>query len=481
MKGCTPYKLWVTSLPCVALFLLLCVASSTQARSHGNESDLYNPEQIHISYGEGSSMIITWSTFRPDLDSLVVYTDGMVNKTAKGRAKRFVNPDLYFHTQYIHVVIVTGLKPGAKYVYRCGSPDGWSKLLSFRAKPSGEDWSPSLLVFGDMGAENAQSLKRMIAETQKGMYDAVLHIGDFAYDMRLNHGEVGDQFMRNIQPIAAHIPYMTCPGNHENYANFSNYRNRFHMPGDINTDNMFYSFNLGPAHIISISTEFYFYVQYGLMQIERQYRWLEQDLRVATEPGNRAKRPWIIVMGHRPMYCTNSDKDDCTYHESIIRRGIPLIHTYGLESLLYKYGVDLELWAHEHSYERLLPIYDYQILNTSAENPYDRPEAPVHITTGSAGCKEKHDPFTPNATAWSAFRSTDYGYSRIRIYNNTHLYMEQVSDDQSGKVIDNMWLIKDRHGPYRRIKEPRPMSKEEKEWEKEISRKSLFQWYMDKK
>ena len=31
----------------------------------------------------------------------------------------------------------------------------------------------------------------------------------------------------------------------------------------------------------------------------------------ATKPENRAKRPWIITMGHRPMYCTNSDDDSC--------------------------------------------------------------------------------------------------------------------------------------------------------------------------
>lgn len=34
-----------------------------------------------------------------------------------------------------------------------------------------------------MGNENAQSLARLQEDTQRGMYDAILHIGDFAYDM----------------------------------------------------------------------------------------------------------------------------------------------------------------------------------------------------------------------------------------------------------------------------------------------------------
>ena len=38
----------------------------------------------------------------------------------------------------------------------------------------------------------------------------------------------------------------------------------------------------------------------------------------ASKPENRAKRPWIITMGHRPMYCSNTDNDDCTKDESIV-------------------------------------------------------------------------------------------------------------------------------------------------------------------
>lgn len=34
-----------------------------------------------------------------------------------------------------------------------------------------------------MGNENAQSLVRLQEETQNAKYDAILHVGDFAYDM----------------------------------------------------------------------------------------------------------------------------------------------------------------------------------------------------------------------------------------------------------------------------------------------------------
>lgn len=49
---------------------------------------------------------------------------------------------------------------------------------------------------------------------------------------------------------------------------------------------------------------------------------------------------------------------------------------------------------------------------------------------GLQGCQENHDKFITNFAAWSAFHSDDYGYTRMTIHNTTHLYMEQVSDDQ---------------------------------------------------
>lgn len=68
-------------------------------------------------------------------------------------------------------------------VYHCGSDFGWSSLFWFKTPPDNEIWQPNFAIYGDMGNENAQSLARLQEETQRGLYDAVLHVGDFAYDM----------------------------------------------------------------------------------------------------------------------------------------------------------------------------------------------------------------------------------------------------------------------------------------------------------
>ncbi|XP_013772762.1 acid phosphatase type 7-like [Limulus polyphemus] len=407
------------------------------------------PEQIHISYGaDPTQMIVTWVTMNPTNTSMVEYGKIKLTQVAKGNSILFTDGGPQMRQLYIHRVILDKLKPGKTYRYHCGSADGWSAVYWFTAMKEGTNWSPRFAVFGDLGNVNAQSLPRLQREVQQGMYDVVLHVGDFAYNLDSNDAKVGDQFMRQVEPIAAYVPYMTCVGNHEQAYNFSNYVNRFSMvekTGKLN--NHFYSFDIGPAHIIAFSTEFYYFVQYGWKQIVEQYKWLEKELKEANKPWNRAARPWIITMGHRPMYCSTDDGDDCTHKESIIRKGIPVIRAFGLEDLFYKYGVDLELWAHEHVYERLWPVYDRKVYNGSYQYPYTNPKAPVHIITGSAGCHEYHDPFVANPAEWSALRNSDYGYTRMTIINGTHLYLEQVSDDKDGEVIDWMTLIKEKHGP----------------------------------
>ena len=62
------------------------------------------------------------------------------------------------------------------------------------------------------------------------------------------------------------------------------------------------------------------------------------------------------------------------------------LHTYcnRLESLFYKYGVDVILEAHEHIYERLWPVYNEQV----TANDYNNPKAPVHFISGTPGCND---------------------------------------------------------------------------------------------
>ena len=98
-------------------------------------------------------------------------------------------------------------------------------------------------------------------------------------------------------------------------------------------------------------------------------------------------------------------------------------------------GVDLNIWAHEHSYERFFPLYKLQVgyrnvciyspfnkpclawtltprafrllqvCNGSREEPYTNPCAPVHVTTGSAVCRDLFKRFLSAVTLISLSRA----------------------------------------------------------------------------
>ena len=84
-----------------------------------------------------------------------------------------------------------GLQPGADYWYYVETSGNASDLFHFASMPAGLDWSPKLLVYGDMGKEGgSQSLPALYKEAASGDYNAILHVGDFAYDLDSDGGEV---------------------------------------------------------------------------------------------------------------------------------------------------------------------------------------------------------------------------------------------------------------------------------------------------
>jgi len=409
------------------------------------------PEQIHLAYGSTpQQMIVTWSVPDKTDQNFVVYgLNGKTTEQTTANVTIRVDEGKSKNTQYMCTAWLNNLEPGQTYTYVVGNEIERSEKFTFKTQPAG-DWSPRLCIYGDLGNVNGQSIPQIQLEVDQGMYDAVIHAGDLAYNMWEEDGQMGDTFMNMVQPIAAYVPYMVCPGNHEYSYNFSHYRSKFNMPGDPGSQKMFFSFNMGPVHIVSINTEYYGFWYLGEHQVYNQLNWLIQDLKEANKPENRAERPWIVVFGHRPFYCTNTykGKTNCSADGDYIRDGWSPDYNQGLEDVLHDYGVDVAIWAHEHSYERLYPMYKWQMMNGSYEKPYTNPKGPVHIITGSAGDREIQTEFLANPPVWSAFHTKDYGFTRMNALNKTHLYMEQVSINQGGKVIDNVTIVKDSHGPY---------------------------------
>lgn len=277
-------------------------------------------------------------------------------------------------------------------------------------------------------------------------------------------------------------------------------------------NNWYYSWDDGLVHYVAISTEVYFGVTAPGVNVASQFNWLSHDLNQANK--NRKNVPWIVVHGHRSIYC--SCDGDCDSSATIIRDGINIngsLH-YGLEDLFMDNGVDFFLNGHEHASAQarikkkcgsILPLtfthsllQNYERNYPTYQNKTDQsninPKAPIYIVTGAAGCNELHEPFTRSQPSRSAFRSNNFGYSRFIVHNASHVHWQQVimdpgatdsgrqwfytdksdnvrgpctnpdpnkadpdqcSDASPGDVIDDTWIVQSHHGPFSKASAPK--------------------------
>ena len=82
---------------------------------------------------------------------------------------------------------------------------------------------------------------------------------------------------------------------------------------------------------------------------------------------NRSKRfdvKNIMLYCVRPMYYAEGWWDYANNLTST-QVGLDVNGTlkFGLEEILYDYQVDVAIWAHTHSYDRMWPVYNYTVFN----------------------------------------------------------------------------------------------------------------------
>jgi len=329
----------------------------------------------------------------------------------------------------IHTAVMTNLSPKQCYHYRYGDDKsgGWSKELSFCASPnSNPQQGVRLAAYGDMGKAEVDDSREHWEEypslnTTKNVLkrianlDLVLHIGDISY--AVGYAAQWDEWLDQVHPIAAKVPYMTCDGNHErdfldSGAHYNGtdsggecgvpYESHLPMPTPAK-DKTWYSFNFGNIHFVLMSTEHNFDIG------SEQYRFLENDLASV----NRSNTPWVIFSGHRPMYIDSTAWDGPASDQMVaeeLRRNV--------ESLLFKYKVDLALWGHHHSYQRSCPVYQQKCTD----------KAPVHVVIGMAGMGLSQN-IEDKQPDWSLYvDDQEYGYSIIQT-TETSLHMEYFNNE----------------------------------------------------
>ena len=168
---------------------------------------------------------------------------------------------------------------------------------------------------------------------------------------------------------------------------------------------------------------------------------LEKDL----QSYDREEYPWLVVLGHRPLYCS-PDGDSSTmlgfFRNTDCIDAAEVMRTT-FEEFWMKSGADMVISGHVHAYERLGPVYNNVSMECEVEtqNVCINSPTPIYPVTGVPGNDESYDPVSTDPLPFSKAQDGELGFSRLTVFNETHLLWEQVRS-VTFEISDSLWLIK---------------------------------------
>jgi hypothetical protein len=337
----------------------------------------------------------------------------------------------------LRVVEIAGLSPDATYDYQIAvDGGGWSPTRTFTTAPDAEG-TFDFIYFGDTGLSGrldglGVGVLQGISAMQAVEPDLLLPGGDYAYnakgacepsDGRFATDEVGlnqaiDQWFGQMAPLIDHIPMMPTYGNHEVLIceGFPAWADRFetptgvagpdpgpnglgHNPVPVDARGN-YSFDVGPAHFISIAAVF---DSSGLTT--DQQTWLEDDIEDAQIAGSQ----WIIPYFHTTPISHGSNHDT----NGTLRNQ--------LAPIFEQEEIPLVLFTHDQSYERTYPLTGLESGGpdpTSLGSCYDDADGVVWLKVSPSGKhSNKNGGFSPWKTtppSWvAAWDNTMHHFTRV--------------------------------------------------------------------
>ena len=227
------------------------------------------------------------------------------------------------------------------------SPSNYYSFTTFPEPQSQPEAPIRVWAIGDSGIGDykARKVRDTFVDFTGGDWDLTLGLGDLAY-FEGQRWQYEKHFFDHFKEQNARVPVFTTPGNHDRptsdmWSQTGPYFDMFTNPGDGESGGVashhksYYSFDYGPVHFVSVDSD-----QLGLKDDPGLYEWLEKDL-VQAQKGNYS---WIVAYHHQPPYSKGSHDSDSEYECYKLRQN--------LVPMFEKYGVDLVLAGHSHSYER---------------------------------------------------------------------------------------------------------------------------------
>lgn len=335
------------------------------------------------------------------------------------------------HVMY-HSVHFKNLKPATKYSYRVGSGNYWSEWFHF--KTADDKPTPfSFLYFGD--AQN--DIRSMWSRTIRGAYSKLpsvqlmVHAGDLITTSNADW-QWGEWFEAGGW-INGMIPTLATPGNHEYFKDATvtkpqisrHWRPSFVLPenGPETLKETAYYFDYQGVRFISLDSQG---ALLDSLVMKAQAKWL---VGVLENNPNR----WTIVTHHHPIYSTKNGRDNDGWRAN-------------MEPIYKKYGVDLVLQGHDHTYGRGL--------NMPLGKSRKFPDGPIYVVSVSGpkmydiGLQDWMDRAGSNVQL----------YQIIGIAGDKLTYKSYTATDE---LYDTFELIKSKNG-HNRLIDKAPLLSEEK-------------------
>jgi predicted phosphodiesterase len=276
---------------------------------------------------------------------------------------------------------------------------------------------------GDWGCTpNAKNTVKNIIDKDP---ELILGLGDYAYQ------DNADCWLQLVDPIADKMKIVLGNHDHSIYTNTTHYYSSPELlqqyMNHFNLTEQYYSFNYQKIHFLAMSTEVPFEIG------SNQYNFVTTDLKkAASDP----KVNWIIVFYHRVAYtspvfpgsASNLDIRD-TYHP-----------------LFDKYGVDLVIQGHIHTYQRSYPL-EYNptdsfnpIITDNSTINYIDPKGEIFTIVGTGGSSVIHNLQSP-LSPYMAANLNAFGFLNINVINNGSVLNGEFYDN-TGTIRDHFTITK---------------------------------------
>ena len=321
-----------------------------------------------ISKDSATSKTVSWQSSVPHYNYCVEYRQQGSNDIHQAYVTEPKRPPIYDYDNippYTYGAYMQHLQPDMAYEYRiCNDEDeetGWFSFTTTKEELN----QYKVLIFGDSQSVDYSvwGQTAQIAWNQNKDAAFFVNMGDLT-----DNGQAWFQWrdwQYNADILTSHLPFAPVLGNHEAYSmewKFAypyTYKALFAVPygSPQGQSRLTYSFDYGDVHYVSLNTDYEELHAQDPDMLTNEAAWLDADLAAAKKAGKR-----LIVMMHRPPW-------DSPYHGVLDSNGKCFMPIFD------KYDVPLVVTAHDHCYERTVPVKN----DTQAET------GTIYIATGRSG------------------------------------------------------------------------------------------------